>query len=231
MLPFSTVISRIYLQSFSHPVHIYVGNDNHMIALTVDKRLFLNWFTLVRVTSVVEWLACWPLVPKFAGSNPAEAPDFLGEKILSMPSFIGGEVKPSVPCRRFAARKRSRHLPWKSHAVGKIGSAISRPYFLPSLIEVFHVAGRGVPLEMMGETKSCAQRARSYCVGASGLRGPGFAPYSTLLYVGQRVLKGNRQTESMEALGIFVTICELLLCLCHVVRRHIYKLLAEFITK
>jgi hypothetical protein len=32
--------------------------------------------------------------------------DFSGEKILSMPS-LGGEVKPSVPCRRYAARKRS----------------------------------------------------------------------------------------------------------------------------
>jgi hypothetical protein len=52
-----------------------------------------------------------------------------GEKILSMPSF-GGEVKPSVPCRRFAASKRSLHLPWNSHAVGKIGSAIFRPYFV-----------------------------------------------------------------------------------------------------
>jgi hypothetical protein len=31
---------------------------------------------------------------------------FSGEKIFSMPSF-GGEVKPSVPCRRFAACKRS----------------------------------------------------------------------------------------------------------------------------
>jgi hypothetical protein len=31
-------------------------------------------------------VACWPLVPKFAGSNPAE-------KILSTPSF-GREVKP-----------------------------------------------------------------------------------------------------------------------------------------
>jgi hypothetical protein len=39
------------------------------------------------------------LVPKFAGSNPAEAVGFFGEKkILSTPSF-GGEVKPSVPCR------------------------------------------------------------------------------------------------------------------------------------
>ena len=77
-----------------------------------------------------------------------------------MPSF-GGEVKPSVPCRRFAASKRSLHLPWKSHAVGKIRSAISCPYFPPSLIEVSHVAGRGVPLGMTGETKSGAQRARS----------------------------------------------------------------------
>jgi hypothetical protein len=43
-------------------------------------------------------VACWPLVSKFAGSNPAEAVGFSGEKILSTPSF-GGEVKPSVPCR------------------------------------------------------------------------------------------------------------------------------------
>ena len=34
---------------------------------------------------------------------------FRAEKILSTPSF-GGEVKPSVPCRRFAACKRSQNL-------------------------------------------------------------------------------------------------------------------------
>ena len=52
-------------------------------------------------------VACWPLVPTFAGWNPTEAVGFLrAKKILSMPSF-GGEVKPSVPCRRFAACKRS----------------------------------------------------------------------------------------------------------------------------
>ena len=54
-------------------------------------------------------VACWPLVPKFAGSNPAEAVGFLGRKILSTRSF-GGEVKPSVSCRRFAACKRSLNL-------------------------------------------------------------------------------------------------------------------------
>jgi hypothetical protein len=106
--------------------------------------------------------------------------DFSGEKILSMPSF-GGEVKLSVPCRRFAACKRSRHLPWKSHVVGKIDSAISRTYFPPSLIEVSHVVGRGVPLEMTGETKSGAQRARSYGLGASWLQGPRSAPTLLLL--------------------------------------------------
>jgi hypothetical protein len=30
---------------------------------------------------VVEWLACWPLVYKFVGSNPAEAVGFFGQKI------------------------------------------------------------------------------------------------------------------------------------------------------
>ena len=34
---------------------------------------------------------------------------FRAKKILSTPSF-GGEVKPSVPCHRFAARKRSLNL-------------------------------------------------------------------------------------------------------------------------
>ena len=63
-------------------------------------------------------VACWPLVPKFAGSNPAEAVGFLGQKILSTPSF-GGEVKLSVPCRRFAAYKRSLNLRG-SRNLGKI---------------------------------------------------------------------------------------------------------------
>jgi len=34
---------------------------------------------------------------------------FKDEKILNLPSF-GGEVKPSVPCRRFAACERSLEL-------------------------------------------------------------------------------------------------------------------------
>ena len=44
--------------------------------------------------------------------------DFQGEKILSSPSF-GGDVKPSVPCRRSAACKRSQNLRG-SRNLGKI---------------------------------------------------------------------------------------------------------------
>ena len=38
---------------------------------------------------------------------------FKGEKILSTPSFRG-EVKLSVPCRRFASCKKSLNVAWKS---------------------------------------------------------------------------------------------------------------------
>ena len=59
-------------------------------------------------------VACRPLVAKFAGSDPAEAVGFVrGKKILSTPYF-GGEVKLSVPCRKFAACKISLNVTWKS---------------------------------------------------------------------------------------------------------------------
>jgi hypothetical protein len=44
--------------------------------------------------------------PKFAGSNPAETVGFFGRKNPHIP-FFGGKVKPSVPCRRFAACTRT----------------------------------------------------------------------------------------------------------------------------
>ena len=48
------------------------------------------------------------------GFKPSQSPRiFKGKKFLSVPSF-GGEVKPSVPCRRFAACKRSLNVAWKS---------------------------------------------------------------------------------------------------------------------
>ena len=62
---------------------------------------------------------CWPLNlwrigcsfgTQVRGFKPGRSRRiFKGEKIFSTPSF-GGEVKPPVPCRRFAACKRSLEL-------------------------------------------------------------------------------------------------------------------------
>jgi hypothetical protein len=57
---------------------------------------------------------------------------FRAKKIFSTPSF-GGEVKPSVPCRRFAACKVSLNLSG-SRNLGKITGQISRPHFHLSLL-------------------------------------------------------------------------------------------------
>ena len=51
---------------------------------------------------------------------------FQGKEIFSTPSF-GGEVKPSVPCRRFTACKRSLNVMWKSSIFRQNSSAISQP--------------------------------------------------------------------------------------------------------
>jgi hypothetical protein len=100
---------------------------------------------------------------------------FRETKILSMPSF-GGEVMPSVPCRSFAACKRSVHLPWKSHLYAKLNRPFPCPYFPPSLAEVSHVVGRGAPLEMTGGNKSSGAH-RPASRSASGLQSPGSAPH------------------------------------------------------
>ena len=54
-------------------------------------------------------------IHNFAGSNPDEAVRIIqGEEILSTPSF-GREVKPWVPCRRFAVCKRPLELRGSRH--------------------------------------------------------------------------------------------------------------------
>ena len=67
------------------------------------------------------------IIPKFAGSNPAEAVGFFqGERILSTPS-IGREVKPFVPCRIYTACKRFMNVTWKSGIFRRNSSDISHP--------------------------------------------------------------------------------------------------------
>jgi hypothetical protein len=69
---------------------------------------------LLLATSVVWWLACWPLVPKIEGSIPAEAIRFSGRK---------NPQHASVPWRRFAACKRTLWFMWNRTN----WPAISRP--------------------------------------------------------------------------------------------------------
>ena len=66
-------------------------------------------------------VACSPLVPKFAGSNPAEAVGFFRAK------KFGREVKPFVPCRISAACKRTRKCMRGSRSFRSKLPAISRP--------------------------------------------------------------------------------------------------------
>jgi hypothetical protein len=80
--------------------------------------------------------------------------------------FFGGEVKPSAPCRRFAACRKTPAIYVEVGIAGKI----DRPFlaqFRPSLTEVSHVARSGAPLEITGGTKGGAQRTSSL-LGASG---------------------------------------------------------------
>jgi hypothetical protein len=61
--------------------------------------------------------------------NPAVG--FFGQKkILSTPSF-GGEVKPSVRCRRFSAGKRELRFTWKSLSQVKLTGHFSPNSALP----------------------------------------------------------------------------------------------------
>ena len=60
----------------------------------------------------------------------------LDEKILSTPSF-GGEVKPSVPSRRFTACKRFLNATWKSGISGKIHRPFLAHIVPPSATRIF----------------------------------------------------------------------------------------------
>ena len=75
-------------------------------------------FSIVR-TQRLE-VACWPLVPKFAGLHQAEAVGIFRAKKSSAHLPSDGEVKPSVQCRSFTACKRSLNVTWNSAKLGKI---------------------------------------------------------------------------------------------------------------
>ena len=105
--------------SFFMLIQPFLNLSVHSLPLHYDTTLF-HYHTEILLCIAAPSALCWPLVPKFAGSNPAKAVGFLGQKKSSahLPSF-GGEVKPLVPYHRFAACKRSLNL-CASRNLGKI---------------------------------------------------------------------------------------------------------------
>jgi hypothetical protein len=70
-------------------------------------------------------VACWPLVPKFAGSNPAEAVGFFGRK-NPQHAFLRRGSKAVCPMSCFTTCKRTQKWRGSRHFRQNF-SAISRP--------------------------------------------------------------------------------------------------------
>jgi hypothetical protein len=75
-------------------------------------------------------LHSWPLVPKIAGSNPAEAVGFFGRKIPQH-AFLQRGSKAVSPCRRFAACERTLWFTWESESRAKLTGHFS--LIIPSI--------------------------------------------------------------------------------------------------
>jgi hypothetical protein len=73
-----------------------------LVVQGADKRLRCSRCSVLAFSTQVRWF------------KPGRSRRiFKDEKILSTP-FFGGKVKPSIPCHRFAACKRSLNVTWKS---------------------------------------------------------------------------------------------------------------------
>jgi hypothetical protein len=87
--------SRIGTLYFGSPAMLpYVS------AFIKTEILFIHQLTFYQSGFGGLGVACWPLVPNFAASNPAEAVGSLRAK-NPPDAFLWREVKPSVPCRRY----------------------------------------------------------------------------------------------------------------------------------
>ena len=97
---------------------------------------WINFYLLFLITYLSGFggleVACWPLVPKFAGSNPAKAVGlFRVKKILNTPSF-GREAKP------FSHVVDLRHVkdPWMLRGSRTFSGKIHAP-FLAQVVHLF----------------------------------------------------------------------------------------------
>jgi hypothetical protein len=89
-------------------------------------------YRLVGTTSVVKRLACWPLVPKIASSNPVEAVGFFFGSKNPQHAFLRRRSKAVCPVS-FAARKRTLLDYVEIGSLRPNYSDFSRSKFPPSL--------------------------------------------------------------------------------------------------
>jgi hypothetical protein len=75
------------------------------------------------VYSYVKWFACWPLVPKFAGSNPAEAVGFFWRKNPHY-AFLRRGSKAVCPMSQLCGVLKNPANTWKSDCLAKLDRPI-----------------------------------------------------------------------------------------------------------
>ena len=68
---------------------------------------------------MVQWLACWPLVPKIAGSIPAEAVGFFGQKKSTACLHWGGS-KAVSHVADLRGMSKNPGFTWKSKSKAKL---------------------------------------------------------------------------------------------------------------
>jgi hypothetical protein len=113
-------------------LNVYSITNCHNFSALLYVRCMSRFRDLFQYTERLRWYRDSVLAfgTQVRGFKPGRSRRiFKGEKILSTPSF-GGKIKPSVPCRRFAACKISLELRG-SRILDKICWNISRPQRVP----------------------------------------------------------------------------------------------------
>jgi hypothetical protein len=125
---------ELLLKLFLTSRYINLIHWSHYRILTTSSGCHIVIFKLYNTLPVYNFVvlgglvvACLPLDPKFAGSNQVEDDGFLRAIKIRCATSFGGEVKPSVPCRKFI---RYVTEPYEYEILRRQNSAaISSPHF------------------------------------------------------------------------------------------------------
>jgi hypothetical protein len=95
--------------------------------------VFLMPLVSLKSPSVISWLACLPLDPRFAGSNPAEGDGFLKVIKIRCTTSFRRKVKTSAPCHNIL-----RHVKKPYRYENKILRRQNSPTFLDKIFLLFY---------------------------------------------------------------------------------------------